>query len=77
MDRLEQLYELLTAYEVNDYITFDLGMLGNYQYYTGIIFQGYTYGTGDYIVTGGRYDNLMVQFGKTPLPWALGFPLIP
>lgn len=64
VDRLEQLYELLTAYEVNDYITFDLGMLGNYQYYTGIIFQGYTYGTGDYIVTGGRYDNLMVQFGK-------------
>lgn len=64
VDRLEQLYQLLTTYGVSDYITFDLGMLGNYQYYTGIIFKGYTYGTGDYIVTGGRYDNLMVQFGK-------------
>ena len=39
-------------------------MLGKYQYYTGIIFKGYTYGTGDCVVTGGRYDNLMVQFGK-------------
>ncbi|MFR3755581.1 MAG: ATP phosphoribosyltransferase regulatory subunit [Enterocloster sp.] len=32
-----------------------LGMLSRYHYYTGIIFKAYTYGTGDYIVTGGRY----------------------
>ena len=39
-------------------------MLGHYKYYTGIIFRAYTYGTGDAIVTGGRYDNLIAQFGK-------------
>lgn len=39
-------------------------MLNMYQYYTGIVFKGYTYGTGDAIVTGGRYDNLLGQFGK-------------
>ena len=33
-------------------------------YYTGIIFRGYTYGTGDAIGKGGRYDNLLAQFGK-------------
>ena len=31
---------------MDKYISFDLGMLGNYRYYTGIIFKGYTYGTG-------------------------------
>ena len=47
-----------------DYVSYDLGMLSRYQYYTGIIFKAYTYGTGDYIVTGGRYNKLLVQFGK-------------
>lgn len=62
--RLEELYQLLVAYGVEKYITFDLSMRGNYGYYTGIIFRGYTYGTGDAIVKGGRYDNLMEKFGK-------------
>ena len=39
-------------------------MLSQYQYYTGSIFKAYTYGTGDYIVNGGRYDSLLKQFGK-------------
>ena len=55
-------------------MSYDLGMLSKYQYYTGIIFKAYTYGTGDYIVTGGRYDKLLVQFGKdTP---AVGFVIV-
>ena len=62
--RLEELYQLLVAYGVDKYITFDLSMRGNYDYYTGIIFRGYTYGTGDAIVKGGRYDHLMEKFGK-------------
>lgn len=62
--RLEELYEVLTAYGYEEYITFDLGMLSKYNYYTGIIFRAYTYGTGDSIATGGRYDNLVKQFGK-------------
>lgn len=39
-------------------------MLDGYNYYTGIIFRGYTYGTGDAVVKGGRYNNLLKQFGK-------------
>ena len=62
--RLEELYELMKAYKMEQYISFDLGRLGNFRYYTGIIFKAYTYGTGDSVVTGGRYDNLMIQFGK-------------
>ena len=32
--------------------------------YTGMIFKAYTYGTGSPVATGGRYDSLLVQFGK-------------
>ena len=53
------------------YVSFDFGMLSKYQYYTGIIFHAYTYGTGEPIAKGGRYDNLMAHFGK-PEP-AVGF----
>ncbi|HWT75611.1 MAG TPA: ATP phosphoribosyltransferase regulatory subunit [Mobilitalea sp.] len=62
--RLEKLYEILTEYGYENYISFDLGMLSKYNYYTGIIFKAYTYGTGDAVATGGRYDNLVRQFGK-------------
>ncbi|SHO49774.1 ATP phosphoribosyltransferase regulatory subunit [Anaerocolumna xylanovorans] len=65
IERLEEVYEILTLYGLEKYITFDLGMLSQYNYYTGIIFRAYTYGTGDIIASGGRYDNLVEQFGKT------------
>ena len=64
LDRLEKIYHLLKIYGYEKYISFDLSMLSMYQYYTGVVFKGYTYGTGDAIVTGGRYDNLLAQFGK-------------
>ena len=62
--RLEKIYEILKLYGVEKFITFDLSMMGTYGYYTGIIFRGYTYGTGDAIVKGGRYDHLVEKFGK-------------
>ena len=46
-------------------------MLSKYNYYTGIIFKAYTYGVGDAVVKGGRYDNLLSQFGKNAP--AIGF----
>ena len=62
--RLEEIYEILKIYGYEKYVSFDFGMLSKYQYYTGIIFKGYTYGTGDAVLKGGRYDNLIEQFGK-------------
>ena len=75
VDRLEELYRCLDVYGVSRYITFDLGMLGTQDYYTGIIFKGYTYGTGDHIATGGRYDNLLEQFGKKAASIGFGINL--
>ena len=61
-------------YGVEKYISFDLGMLSKYNYYTGIIFKGYTYGVGDAIVKGGRYDHLLSRFGKEAA--AIGFVIV-
>ena len=72
--RLQEIYKLLQLYGVEDHITFDLSMSGSYGYYTGIIFRAYTYGTGDAVVRGGRYNNLLEKFGKkTP---SIGFAII-
>ena len=49
----------------------DLGMVHRNEYYTGVIFRGYVEGSGDAVVSGGRYDTLLQQFGS-PLP-ATGF----
>lgn len=64
IERLESLYEVLKIYGLEQYVSFDLGMLSKYQYYTGIIFKAYTYKTGEAIATGGRYNHLLTWFGK-------------
>lgn len=74
LERLRRIYELLTCYGYEKYITFDLGVVSKYKYYTGIIFQAYTYGTGEAVAKGGRYDTLMDHFGK-PAP-ATGFAFV-
>ena len=74
IDRLEKVYQVLCDYGVEKYVSFDLGMLSKYNYYTGIIFKGYTYGVGDAIVKGGRYDNLLGRFGKDAP--AIGFMIV-
>ena len=74
IERLEKVQAALEVYGMEEYVSYDLGMLSKYQYYTGIIFKAYTYGTGEYIVTGGRYDKLLVQFGKD-VP-AVGFAIV-
>ena len=74
LTRLQQIYRLLMIYKAEDHVTFDLSMMGSYGYYTGIIFRAYTYGTGDAVVRGGRYDHLLEKFGKsTP---SIGFAII-
>ena len=74
VERLEAIYQILVSYGVEEHITFDLSMSGTYGYYTGIIFRAYTYGTGNAIVKGGRYDNLLGKFGKD-LP-SIGFVIV-
>ncbi len=74
VERLREIWEILKLYGVEKYVSFDLGMLSRYMYYTGIIFRGYTYGTGDAVIKGGRYDNLLGYFGQDAP--AVGFVVV-
>lgn len=64
IERLEKVYKALSYSGYEQYISFDFSLLSRYEYYTGIMFRGYTYGTGDAVVKGGRYNNLLKQYGK-------------
>lgn len=72
--RLEDLDAVLKIYGVDKYVTYEFGMLSSYHYYTGVIFAGYTYGSGEPIVKGGRYDKLLTYFGKNAA--SIGFAIV-
>lgn len=74
MEHLKRLQSLALLYGIDKYISFELGIISNYKYYSGIIFNGYTFGSGEPIVKGGRYDSLMKHFGKDAP--AIGFVIV-
>ncbi len=74
IDDLEELHRILEVYDISRYVSFELGIISNYQYYTGIIFAGYTFGSGEAIVKGGRYDKLLTYFGKDSA--SIGFAIV-
>lgn len=71
LDYLSKLDDKLKSFKVDGFVAYEPGISGNYNYYTGILFSGYTFGTGEPIIKGGRYDDIMTYFGKN-MP-ALGF----
>ena len=73
LDDLESLYDQTRIYGIDKYISLELGIVSHHNYYTGVIFAGYTFGTGEAIVTGGRYDKLLSYFGKNQP--AIGFAI--
>lgn len=73
LDHMDQLWQVLEAYGVADHVMIDLTMTGDVSYYTGMTFEGYAAELGFPICSGGRYDNLLQQFGR-PAP-AIGFAL--
>ncbi|MBR2216320.1 MAG: ATP phosphoribosyltransferase regulatory subunit [Selenomonadaceae bacterium] len=73
LDNLSEIYELLQAYDVAQYVVFDLGLLRDFSYYTGMVFEVYTEGLGYPLCGGGRYDHLLADFGHPAS--ATGFAL--
>ena len=71
---LDELNGILKEKGIDNHVSFELGMISDYQYYTGIIFAGYTFGHGEPIVKGGRYDKLLSHFGKDAP--AIGFAFV-
>ena len=71
VDELKRVYIYLSELGVNSKITIDLGLVNKANYYTGIVFRGYIQGYGMSVLSGGRYDTLIGDFGLN-LP-ATGF----
>ena len=71
LDYLRNIYNSLQQLGLGDKVIIDLGLVNQAEYYTGIIFRGYFDAVGEPVLSGGRYDNLLNDFG-TDLP-AIGF----
>lgn len=64
LNNLQAVLNVLDDYDLMSYISIDLGMLQSINYYTGIIFKGFTYGLGFPLFSGGRYDGAVAAFGR-------------
>ncbi len=68
---LKDLYREIEKLGLKDKVIIDLGLVHRREYYTGVVFRGYIEGYGEQVLSGGRYDSLLSDFGR-PLP-AVGF----
>lgn len=73
IEHLCKVWEVLESYGVSEHVLIDLTMIGDFSYYTGMTFEGYAAELGFPVCSGGRYDNLLQQFGR-PIP-STGFSL--
>ncbi len=70
---LRQLFDLLDAYGLADWVGFDASVVRGLAYYTGTVWEGFDRGaTLRAICGGGRYDRLLSTFGGEDQP-ACGF----
>lgn len=63
LEYLKKVLDIVDDRGLSKYVSVDLGMVQSLNYYTGIVFRGYTYGIGFPILSGGRYNNLVSRFG--------------
>ena len=70
---LKSLYLVLKDAGLSSRVQFDLGLIHTIEYYTGMVFRGYSEGAASNVLSGGRYDKLIGKFGQD-VP-ATGFAL--
>lgn len=63
LTNLERVVEIIAAKGYSEYVTIDLGEIRGFDYYTGVIFEGFASGIGKAILSGGRYDTLIARYG--------------
>ena len=73
LEELKLLCGLLCTTPYADRIRIDFSLVGNMEYYNGLIFKGFLSGIWESVLSGGRYDKLMRRMGRTS--GAVGFAL--
>ena len=71
VEDVEAIYRTLDKLGLANKIIVDFGLVGQADYYTGVIFRGYIEEAGAPVLSGGRYDGLLGEFGRQ-MP-AIGF----
>ena len=71
LSSLRTTYDALCSMGYSGRIKVDLGLAHKKNYYTGILFRGYVEGYGLPVLSGGRYDDLLGDFGRNAA--AVGF----
>ena len=71
LDYISGVYAALKQIHPDDDVIIDLGLVHRNDYYTGILVRGYIENMGEAVLSGGRYDTLLANFGA-PLA-AIGF----
>jgi ATP phosphoribosyltransferase regulatory subunit len=64
LNELGRVRKLLEIYGLGHIVRLDLGAIRDFDYYTGIIFEGYGPDLGRPVAQGGRYDGLLARFGR-------------
>lgn len=65
LKNLLEIYDLLEIYGITEHVQFDLDVIRDFDYYTGMVFEVYTPGMGFPICGGGRYDRMLEDFGTS------------
>lgn len=65
LEKLARILRFVDAYGLSDHITVDLSEVRGFDYYTGMVFEGFTPHLGYEVCGGGRYDRLLEKFGNT------------
>lgn len=73
LDDLDRICGIAEALGIASYLDIDLGDVGGLDYYTGLTFKIYAPGLGTALGRGGRYDQLLANFGLAEP--AVGFSL--
>lgn len=63
LDSVQALYSKVCRIAEKGRITIDLGLVNKTDYYTGFVLKGYLEGYGEEVLSGGRYDKLLAEFG--------------
>lgn len=63
LKNLKQVLAIIEKKGYKDFVTIDLGEVRGFDYYTGIIFEGFARGVGKPLLYGGRYDDLVGRYG--------------
>ena len=73
LGNIREILDIMERYGYLKYVSVDLGLIESIDYYTGMVFKGYTYEVGFPVFGGGRYDDVSKTFGKDMA--AVGFSI--